>query len=351
MSGLSEACARSRSSIRADPRVESHPSMQGALLWRLLLIAAVTSAMPACSSCSKAPREQRESTEATTIDQAAEAPRAVTVDQACSSFAAAVCGRMQACTPYLLQGVYGDAKACAGRSALQCKPLLAAPGSQATTAQIDACARAISLEGCDEALDNPQPSACDIGGALAEGAACAAGQQCQTGYCKTSPGGVCGTCVKRVGSRYACVADGDCVAGLVCDRGACAAPGGADSPCGGGLPPCSRALTCISGTCRKPSPVGARCASPTDCDGNQGGYCNVLTRECAQIQTTTANQPCGALRNTLVGCSAGAECLRGKCVPPAADGASCDAQNGPGCLLPARCVSGKCLVADPSSCR
>ena len=307
--------------------------------------------MPACSSCSKTPGAARGIEEAGPVNEGEEAPREISIDQACSDFTAAVCGRMRACTPFLLQTSYGDARMCAARSALQCKPTLAAPGSQASAAQLNACARAISLEGCDEALDNPQPSACDIGGALAEGAPCAAGQQCQTGYCKMSAGGVCGTCVKRVGARYTCLADGDCVAGLVCDRGACAAPGGADSPCGGALPACSRALTCLSGTCRKPSTIGARCASATDCDGNHGLYCNVLTRQCAQMLITTANQPCGVLHNTLVACAAGSTCLRGKCIPPAADGASCDFLDGPECLPPAQCISGKCLVPDPTACR
>lgn len=273
------------------------------------------------------------------------------MERACGDFAAAVCGRMRACTPFLLQALYGDARSCAARSVLQCKPMVAAAGSQAQPSQIDACAMAISSEGCDEALDNPQPSACDIGGALAEGAPCAAGQQCQTGYCKAAAGGFCGTCVKRVGARYACTGDGDCLAGLVCDFGACVAPGGAEAPCGVGLPTCSRSLTCVNGTCRKPSAVGARCAAPTDCDGNRGLYCNVLTKQCAQTLTVGTNQPCGIVKDNLVGCSSGAMCLRGKCVAPAADGASCDLLSGPGCLAPAQCVSGKCLVPDPAACR
>ena len=317
---------------------------------RAVLLAAALAA-PGCSSCSHAPAAQTAVEEAGATEEVPAAPRAVTVDQACSEFSAAVCGRMRACTPFLLQAVYGDTKTCAARSSLQCKPMLAAAGSQALAPQIEFCAKAISSEGCDEALDNPQPSACDIGGALAEGAPCAAGQQCQTAYCKTAAGSVCGTCVKRVGSRYACLGDSDCVAGLVCDRGACAAPGAPDAPCGGALPTCSRALTCISGICKKPSPVGARCASPTDCDGNQGLYCNILTRQCTQTRVTGAAQACGIVGNTLVGCSAGAACFRGRCTPPAADGASCDPLNGPACLAPAQCMNGKCVVPDPASCR
>jgi hypothetical protein len=316
------------------------------------LLAAVALAATGCSSCSRTtPAAGRTVEEAGTADEITTAPRTVTVDDACSEFSAAVCGRMKACTPFLLQAVYGDTKTCAARSSLQCKPMLAAPGSQALSPQIELCAKVISSEGCDEALDNPQPSACDIGGALAEGAPCAAGQQCQTAYCKTAAGGVCGTCVKRVGSRYACTVDGDCVAGLVCDRGACAAPGGPDAPCGGGLPACSRALTCISGVCKKPSPAGARCVSPTDCDGNQGLYCNILTRQCTQTHVAGTNQACGIVGNSLVGCTAGATCFRARCMPPAADGASCDPMNGLSCLAPAQCISGKCLVPDPASCR
>jgi len=315
------------------------------------LLVATALAAPACSSCSTDPKGKGAVEQARAIDEPRPTPRPVTLDQACGDFSAAVCGRMAACTPFLLEAVYGDPATCSRRSTLQCKPMLAAAGSQAAAAQIEICAQALSLESCDEALDNPQPSACDIGGALAEGAPCAAGQQCQTAYCKIPPGGACGTCVKRVGARYACAADGDCVAGLVCERGACAAPGGLDAPCGGGLPPCSRALTCLSGACRKPSPVGTRCVYPTDCDGNHGLYCSVLTHLCTQTQVATPNQPCGIVHDALVGCSSGAACLRGRCIPAAADGASCDPLTGPGCALPALCLSGKCVVPDPASCR
>jgi hypothetical protein len=43
--------------------------------------------------------------------------------------------------------------------------------------------------------------------------------------------------------------------------------------------------------------------------------------------------------------------LRSKCIAPAADGASCDFLDGPECLPPAQCISGKCLVPDPTACR
>jgi hypothetical protein len=38
------------------------------------------------------------------------------------------------------------------------------------------------------------------------------------------------------------------------------------------------------------------------------------------------------------------------CVTPAADGQSCDLTNGPGCLAPAVCASGKCALRDGSAC-
>jgi hypothetical protein len=302
-----------------------------------------------CSACSKAPKLQEAAEESEPKPEVIEPP--VTPQQACANFGAAVCGRMQACTPFLLQVTYGDVKACARRTALQCEPMLSATGTQSPAAQVEVCAKAISSEGCDEALDNPQPSACDIGGVLAEGSPCAAGHQCQTTYCKITAGDVCGVCVKRVGPRYACLVDNDCVAGLICSGGACAAPGGVGAVCGVGLPACSHALTCISGTCSKPRGAGARCSTPIDCDGNLGLYCNALTHQCAKTEVSLANQPCGIVHDTLVACAGGAVCIAGKCVPAAPDLGSCNLQAGPFCLSPAQCLGGKCRVPDPASCR
>jgi hypothetical protein len=41
---------------------------------------------------------------------------------------------------------------------------------------------------------------------------------------------------------------------------------------------------------------------------------------------------------------------QGTCAPPAADGAACDATNGPLCKPGAVCVGGTCAVPDPAQC-
>ncbi len=69
-----------------------------------------------------------------------------------------------------------------------------------------------------------------------------------------------------------------------------------------------------------------------------------------------AGQSCGVINNVVVACLAGASCQRpagsttGTCVAPAADGAACDATNGPFCSGPAKCVSGTCQLPGSASC-
>jgi hypothetical protein len=274
-----------------------------------------------------------------------------TAGQACVDFAKSVCTRIQACQPFLFGAVYGDTEVCISRTSLPCQPQLGAPGSQATASQVEACAVALAAQSCGDLLDNAQPDACDLRGTLARGAACATGAQCATGYCKLVPGTACGTCEARLGTGAACVVDGDCGPGVICTGGTCLDPGGAGAPCDGAGLACARTLTCIAKHCQPPLPAGATCTDVTDCDGNAGLYCNAKSGKCTQTLTVGVGSSCGAVGNDLVACQAGAACIQGTCVAPAADDAACDVSAGPFCRVGAECAREVCTVPDPGACR
>jgi hypothetical protein len=324
----------------------------------LLAVGVVASvALAACGSCSS-------STAHGTGGGDSEGPADVFVDlgpspsQACQAYATAFCGRLESCTPFYLQAAYGDTATCVQRMAKGCMPALVANGSKVTPALMVGCATAVESQTCDEALDNQQPSACDVPGTLPMWAACGVGSQCQTGYCNMTSG-LCGSCVPRVGASAKCIVDADCSATLVCHMGTCVGPGIAGAPCGTASP-CMRTLTCIGAKCVAPVPVGGPCSAPTDCDGAHGAFCNPQTKTCAQTQMAADGYPCGFVATDggviAVACAGGESCGRvnlrgqGTCHPTAADGAVC----GPdiACLAPAVCSpTARCTLPNPAFCR
>ncbi|HEY8039034.1 MAG TPA: hypothetical protein VIF15_04540 [Polyangiaceae bacterium] len=318
-------------------------------------LAVATVALAACGSCS--------SSSGSTLggggdggpgdSSAVEAGPSAT--QACSDFATALCGRLEACTPFAVQVAYGDATTCAQRTALACAPALAAGGTKASPDDMEACAAAINAETCDEALDNAQPSACNIPGSLAAGAPCGSNGQCSTSFCQLAKNSACGTCASHPSAGATCVVDTDCQATLVCNSGTCVGPAASGSACSASQP-CLRSLSCIGGTCKTPVAAGGACTAQTDCDGAHGGFCNTQTKQCAQTQVASAGQPCGIVGSNLVACSSGGACNimadgggQGTCHQPAGDGAPC----GPGiaCMAPAVCIAtARCTIMDPGTC-
>jgi hypothetical protein len=310
---------------------------------------AILAACGACSSSSGSPASGGGDGGGT--DAAVEA--GPTPAQACTDFASALCGRLEACTPFALTVAYGDVGTCTTRSALLCTTALGAGGTLVTPGQMEGCAQAVTAETCDESLDNPQPSACDVPGALANGTACGSHAQCQSSYCKLAAGSLCGTCTAHAGAGAQCTIDADCQATLVCNSGSCIAPAQTGGACSA-TQPCLRTLTCIGGKCSTPLAAGATCAAATDCDGTHGVYCNTQTKKCTQTQVAASGQPCGIVGGNLAACSGGDSCAgvkngQGTCHQPAADGAPC----GPDiyCIAPAVCTqTARCTLPNPSVC-
>jgi hypothetical protein len=316
-----------------------------------LILTGATLLLAACGACSSSHGNTAGDDGGGSADVVVET--GPSVQDACMAFATAFCDRLNACTPFALQVSYGDPNTCAQRGALLCIPALMSNGSSITPTQMEACAQAVAQETCDEALDNPQPSACDVPGTLATGAVCGSHAQCQSGYCKLTAGTLCGTCTDHSGNGAQCQLDSDCAATLICNNGTCVGPAQAGVTCGS-TQPCMRSLSCIGGKCQAPLGVGAACTAATDCDAAHGVYCNTQTKKCAQTQVAPTGQPCGIVSGNLVACANGDSCANisngtGTCHQPAADNAPC----GPGipCVPPAVCTStARCTLPNPSVC-
>lgn len=282
--------------------------------------------------------------------------------QACTDFATAFCSQLAKCTPFAFQANYGDMNTCVTRSSIPCPAALGANGTTMTPSDLEQCVSAVNAETCDEALDNPQPSACSIPGTIAAGAACGSDWQCTTSFCQLVPGSLCGTCTDRkMGPRAPdagaeCAVDAQCAATLVCAGGSCVSPGMMGATCSNAQE-CMRTLTCIGGTCKTPLAVGATCAAATDCDGSKGLYCDLkTTKTCKQTGTAMVGGACGIVSGGLVACIDGSNCANmtmgmGTCHQAAADNAPCGP--GIGCMSPAVCIkstSYSCELPNAAMC-
>lgn len=324
-------------------------------LWLL----AAAFAVAACSSCSSSSSGNASSGSSSGggsgsgsgsggMDAAVEAGPSAT--QACDDFAMAFCSQLNKCSPFALTVTYGDMATCQTRAAIPCSSALSATGTKMTPSDLEACVGAINAESCDEALDNPQPSACSIPGSIAAGAACGSDWQCSTGFCQLTLGSLCGTCASRAmpgqtgpDGGPVCAVDAQCAAMTVCSGGKCVSPGMMGATCGMSSPPCLRTLTCIGGTCQTPLQLGAACTAATDCDGSKGLYCDTkTTKVCKQTGTAAGGSACDVVNGGLVACTGGSLCDnvnmqgQGTCHAPAADNATCGP--GIGCVSPAACI-------------
>jgi hypothetical protein len=283
----------------------------------------------------------------------------VSADQAESDVSAAFCNRFNSCAPLFIQVAYGDVPTCQTRFKLSVAPTLTATGTGATASQYETCAGAFPSISCDDLLERNYPTSCQTAaGTLADGAACGESAQCKDQLCRTGAGQTCGACSSLGAAGAACVQDGDCAYGLACNSLVCGAYSAAGATCDATTHPCDPALTCKNGSCATPGAAGAACAGlgQSGCDTLNGLYCNASS-VCAAVTVATAGQPCGLLAGGGYGvCGGGGLCkgssgtTPGSCEAPAADGAACDATNGPPCLAPAVCDGSVCKITDPGTC-
>ena len=283
----------------------------------------------------------------------------VSTAQACTDLATEVCNKLEACYPYAVTLTYGSVTTCIARAGINCAASLTATGSTATAADVETCVQGYAATSCNELLGNQEPAACQLHGTLPPGTPCGSDLQCagSNGYCKASTA-TCGVCSTRMAGGGACTENEDCQPGLVCSAsgttGSCVTPGAQGAACSATLP-CQGPLVCVNGSCGTAPAAGEACsATPDDCDGSQGYYCSAAAI-CTQVQTAMAGQPCGVSTSGITVCAPGTcqtapGTTTGTCEAPAADGAACNTDTGPGCLAPAACVSGSCTFENPASC-
>ncbi len=332
----------------------------------------------------------------------------VSVAQACADLAMARCNLRSLCSlPDGFTGLgasvlenYGDLPTCLAREALACENGLSAPQTGNTPQAVESCVARFSSFSCMDFFDDLPPADCTPLGPRADGAACTFNAQCQSGYCNGTKGAVCGTCGpppaegddcstsaclrgdRCLGATSTCAAvvssNGTCDESHPCDRGLTCVGSSANTmtagtcqtagtragvACGGSLPGCdgTRSLSCRG-------PNGAKTCAPVSFSGTVSGPDGGLTASDAGAAAgaSPAGSPCGQLPDgARVGCVAGG-CYTdtgpagsadlGTCKPFAPDGDACDSAAGPGCMPPARCVTGgdstagTCVVPQASLC-
>ncbi len=277
------------------------------------------------------------------------------------------------------------------RMRLACSSSLSLPGNAVTPAGLTVCANKIKTAGCD--LDSDDIPECDFDtGTLADGAACASGNQCKSGSCKKTisetSSSACGVCEARIAVGGDCsTAGSNCVSDARCDvtTKKCVAivrngvGGSCDSAKG---EQCQSGLYCDFTTkvCKERGAAGATCSSSLPCQ--TGLQCSPTTRTCVTPVLATEGQTCGTngvlcasgLRcdgatmkcAKLVwvapngDCSApGSMCEHGscnsttkKCPALIADGQACTSDRSTGvCDDFASCIDGKCQLPGQTVCK
>jgi hypothetical protein len=256
--------------------------------------------------------------------------------QACTAIADAYCAKLQTCSSFVLSVAYGDVATCKQRWILNCLPNFGATGTSATPARTSACAQSIDALSCTTFLSGDLGAACAVApGTSAQGSPCGDDAQCSSTFCARAADAVCGTCQPATNAGDPCV------------LGSCSVSTNTVCPAG--------KTTCIKPVAGK---VGDSCVGHEQCDvGHQVG-CNPTNSKCIALTLSTLGGNCGAdsLFPTSVGvCPAGGTCsaaLAGKCSAAGMDGATCSTSDtGTHCMLPARCVSGRCTLPNPATCR
>jgi len=322
-------------------------------------------------------------------DEPAPAAPAMTIAEACDDLAHALCNLRVTCTNAVestgssLLRVYGDMDTCLSREALQCQNQAKATGSGSNPAHIERCVSAVADEACADFFDNVPPPACIPGGSRAAGEPCAFNSQCSSGYCGGTAHAICGSCGTAPGAGGDCTTS-NCGRDLICvaSTDLCQSRGSEGALCSSALP-CRSDLNCtlmtttnptngatadMMSSCAVAGMAGAACGTNTsNCDGMQGLYCGGTkgARTCMGVSYAAAGAACGMLADgTHAMCIAG-DCYAngglatgtdaGTCTGFAGDGQPCDAELGPTCLAPARCVTtngskGVCTLPLGASC-
>jgi hypothetical protein len=238
--------------------------------------------------------------------------------------------------------------------------------------QVQACIEAYETLGCQIYTQNQLPLACRLAaqGRVQPGGACQLDVECEApARCEASDTMCPGVCMALAPSGAACLNSSDCENSLDCFQMHCAPRGLDGQPCGGNVAPqCAQGLFCrgddpamgIAGTCvsfesRQTAGLGEQCeryftepvcetglfcvvgtAGDFVCQGpvTSGAACRYGENQCPSGEycagATPAN-PAGtctrlpALSEACpeMQCALGTRCIRGTCLTPEENGATC----------------------------
>jgi hypothetical protein len=284
---------------------------------------------------------------------------------------------------------YGDMTTCLQREKLACLDALAARNNGNNPERVEGCVKALATESCSDYLAGNTPAACVNTGTLPDGTACAFGGQCASTYCTGTTNAMCGQCGQPVAAGGDCSAGGTCARGQTCFSAptgggqmtmTCLTEGGAGAACSR-TTPCAAGLSCVGAINQGPMAMNGSCMAAVataggacdpiqrtapGCDRSIGLFCNTTSKTCTAITFAADGAACGiGPDGNLIDCSngtcygsvtTGANQMMGTCKANAADGAACDAVNGPDCQAPARCVTasgsstGACILPNGNAC-
>jgi len=271
----------------------------------------------------------------------------------CADNASAYCTHLQTCAPFLVTALYGDELTCVSRQMPQCLDALVAPDTGLTANELEACVMAQTALDCATLLyGKPGPTACHATGQIAVDGACRYDAQCGTGYCRLAVGASCGNCAALGSAGAPCTSFSDCQGSLMCaGSGLCELPSSIAGPCSS-TQPCARGISCIKSACVTPGGLGSTCSiqnGGSDCDYDQGAYCDPSTSTCEAYSVVQSGAPCGGTPPTA--CFADGTCFQGACVGAVQDGATCNPQSGLNCLPPSSCTAGTCSFFSAMQCK
>lgn len=234
------------------------------------------------------------------------------LERAIVDLAQQMCARDFLCEPVVMRLISGDEAYCAAELARWLLWASTLPDSGATLDGVSACSTALARAGCGDA------GVC-LAGTRANGASCATGEQCRSGWCAGSP--------------------------LSC--GTCAVPsplGGADGAACDETRPCRSHYSCIDGACRADARTTGQSCGP---DVGQP-YCE---QRLDQLACDTTDHTCksvsladpGTACPTFGWCAGLGACSSDVCTAGPGPGDPCLADGQ--CRWPAVCVGGTCRGA------
>lgn len=266
------------------------------------------------------------------------------VEAACQAVAKAQCAKMNECSPAAWTEQFGSNKACEARTSAACVAAHGLPGVKMSAASLNDCAGIYPKTTCANLGRRKIAAACNLPGALTDGAICAHGWQCQSTRCAISQGKSCGFCQARSATGGDCQIDDDCLSDRLCLKGSICTPyaNEGDSCISS---ECGPELSCV-GFSLKECQTAPKGGEPCDPNGLSAGSCSVQSKSfcdsgtCHEQATVTGGMPC--VEGETV-CTASL-CSNKKCRPYKIDGSSCgDASE---CQPPAVCAGGKCALVN-----